>query len=149
MVEENKTKVDVKEEARNMFNEFTVIWTRLVQVIVVFILATLIFMVAGFSLVPGISEMLLSSIDKTILAEGNLYVLLEVWALPSLFVVIILSVGSCILVRQIWRKSDNICIRVRDAIIKHHEERVARAQIIRERNEKKSGTTRADKRKEK
>lgn len=149
MAKTETERVDVKKEARNIFNDFTSVWTRLAQVMAVIILGGIILMVAGFSLIPGICDTILSSLDESVLTQGNVYVLIEMWLLPSLFTVIILSVGSCILIRQIWRKSDKICIQVRDAIILHHEQRALRAQLINERNAKSSKTGGANKRKEK
>lgn len=149
MAKTNIDTVDVKQEKRNMFNEFTKVWTRLAQVMSVIILAGIVFMFVGFSLVPGISDMLLANLGKDALAEGNVYTIMELWILPSLFTLIVLSVGTCILIRQIWRKSDKICIQVREAVISHHEGRIARAQAINERNAKSSKSGGANKRKEK
>ena len=122
----------------SIFNEFTIAWTRLVQICAGIIIVSMIFMFFGFSVIPSFSESAFSSCNISSISQENIARCVCMWILPSLFAVILLAIAMCTFCKWLWRVSSKLTCDVQSKLIAHHEIRLKRKHEIEKRNKEKS-----------
>ena len=124
--------------SKSIFEEFTIAWTRLVQIFAVIIIVATIFMFFGFSVIPSFSESAYTSCNISSISQETIVMCVCAWFLPSLFVVIILACAYVAFCKWLWRVSDKLTRNVQSRLIAHHTARLERKREIERRNKERS-----------
>lgn len=124
----NKSDTQLQESKTSLYNETVNFFTRLVELIVlIVVMGTLIGLIAS-SLIPELTVMICSSMTEA--QAGNMFELVRVWALPMLFLVILISAATIAFAKWFYKKSNDVMMKVRTKLISHHNKALERKELV-------------------